>query len=356
MTGMNLQAIGEFAASHYMAMIAEAHGDAGVVALRQLIGALHAFYQQIAPELCRSTLTVFRPLDPTLRPLSIRGGRTIRDFMTLPADVRLPCVVQVVSERELILWNGIQIEYQQLAEHSVVYRFEEEIETFYAGQLSRPVPRLGPTQCSAFAHPTFRDLAQALEVYRITWAQRSSCPILSQVWYDSDRLFIKSKPEDTMQEALCNFLRMTMRGSAEIRREQPMDETHPIDIKVTWFLLNRIALIEIKWLGQSKHTEGPRRGELATEYSASRANDGARQLAGYLDMNSVRSPTQVTQGYLVVIDARRAGLSAQTVSLSAREGFSFRDREIEYTPTFHRERPDFAPPIRMFVEPVCRGA
>ncbi len=151
-----------------------------------------------------------------------------------------------------------------------------------------------------------------------------------------------------MRRSLTHFLKATLRD-AETRPEQNVDESHPIDIKVTWGLSNRIALIEIKWLGTPKYPDG----HLGKTYTDSRARDGAQQLSDYLDANRASVPTHVSKGYLVVLDARRANLRPETISLSLSQRLHYRDREIKYNPAFHQLRDDFAPPIRMFAEPVC---
>jgi hypothetical protein len=126
-----------------------------------------------------------------------------------------------------------------------------------------------------------------------------------------------------------------------------MNKTRPIDIKVTWGFSNRIALIEIKWLGTPKYEDG----HLGTPYTEARARAGAQQLSDYLDANRAFAATHITRGYLVVIDARRANLRPDTIALSHEDGIYYRDREIRYDPPFHTLRDDFAQPVRMFCEP-----
>jgi hypothetical protein len=140
----------------------------------------------------------------------------------------------------------------------------------------------------------------------------------------------------------------SLRGSADVRPEQNVDETQPIDIKVTFDSPRHVALIEIKWLGKSRNEDG----SMATQYTEYRAREGATQLAGYLDANHPYDPENKTRGYLVVIDARRRGLNENSTTVSAADGMFYENSEVAYDPAYHTTRNDFAPPLRMFVEPV----
>ncbi len=175
------------------------------------------------------------------------------------------------------------------------------------------------------------------------------CKILSRIWADESRLFLLAKPEATMRDSLTQHLMGTLRGDVEVRPEQVVDETRPVDIKVTWFCVNRLSLIEIKWLGDSKNKDG----SVATRYRDARAKKGAKQLAEYLDANRAHAPAHVTRGILVVLDARRRGLKKNIVLITPEDGMAFADEEIDYNPAYHNIRTDFDVPMRMFLEPKC---
>ena len=151
-----------------------------------------------------------------------------------------------------------------------------------------------------------------------------------------------------MRDSLTQFLKVCLRGDVEVRPEQIVDETHPADIKVTWFMSNRLAFIEIKWLGAAKAT-----AKTLTRYSAARARVGAKQLAEYLDANATQAPTHQTRGFLVVLDGRRANVKTSTRRLTYDNGFKYERKEILYSPRYEKVRNDFEIPIRMFMEPIC---
>ena len=152
-----------------------------------------------------------------------------------------------------------------------------------------------------------------------------------------------------MRRSLAQFLDIVLRGTAEVRPEQVVDETHPVDVKVTWMFTNRLALVEIKWLGKSMNDED----NITKVFTDVRARTGAKQLAGYLDWNYAETPLHQSRGYLVVIDGRRKGLNRASTSVSLQNGYWYRDKEITYNPKFHLVREDFEEPIRMFAEPIC---
>ena len=169
------------------------------------------------------------------------------------------------------------------------------------------------------------------------------------MWYDENRLFLIEKPEDTIQRSLQKYLYFSLRSDAEVMREQNVDDTHPVDIRITFQFSNRVALIEVKWLGKSKHPDG----SPATQYSAKRAVDGAHQLAGYLESFASSSPYAVAKGYLVVLDARRWGLTDGTTTINSENGMYYEHSEIEFQPRYEVERNDFNAPLRMFARPIC---
>lgn len=90
-------------------------------------------------------------------------------------------------------------------------------------------------------------------------------------------------------------------GEDTVKREQIVDATHPVDIKVTWPAINNVALIEVKWLGDSGQTQ----------YRDARANEGAKQLIDYLASSVQEEPDKHFVGYLTVFDGRRGKTSNQ---------------------------------------------
>ena len=247
------------------------------------------------------------------------------------------------------MWSGQPMPVEQLASMGVVFCHDQGNERFVIGNEEIPLPRVYSGQQSYFTIPTYANLDDALAYFSNPVVRTSSCRILCTIWHDQNRLFLVEKPEDTIQHSLRSFLRYTLRGDAEIMREQNVDDTHPVDIRVSFQFTNNVALIEVKWLGKSKHADG----SLATEYRARRALDGADQLATYLDQFKVSSPFSVVRGYLVVLDARRRGLNSGATSVSETDGMHYAKQEIAFNPRFEDMRKDFSQPLRMFAAPIC---
>lgn len=333
----------------YVAMVIREHGDVGAAALKQLLEALHKVYRWLDPETVEERIIIFKALPDVVEPLPRNEATTIQrpeGFALLKGG---PFVIQVLDSGEFLLWKGPGTSASALAGTAVVYEYANRVEHFFARTERRMAPKIDTGYASNFAMPTFCSLSEALDGYRTVMARMSTCEILKTAWHEDSRLFWGPKPEATMRRSLCQFLATTLRN-VEVRPEQIVDETHPVDIKVTWMLLNRLALIEIKWLGDSKD---PSTGKVTTTYRDARANSGAKQLAEYLDANRERAPERQTRGYLVVFDARRRGLSDSTSKVDRGDGLHYVDKEIDYNPKYHELRTDFSEPVRFFVEPKC---
>jgi hypothetical protein len=339
-----------FYASHYMAMIAREHGSEGEGALRAIIETVREIYgKAIDPELCRGPIVVFKTLDPDTRPLPVQLAREITDLTSLAQDVKGSFVLQILDSGRYLLWKTAT-DVLVISEVAVVYVYEESRERFIANHNGAEVRKLIPAAASMFSQQTFSELKVALDEYRTRMIRHSSCPIFQTAWFDQCRLFFDSAPEHRLRDSLTHFLKIHLHASVEVRPEQNMDESHPVDIKVTWIGCNRIAVIEIKWLGKSRN----KAGNITSNYGHARAMSGALQLSEYLDMNLQQAPLHVTRGYLVIIDARRYGMNESTVSLSPNHAFYYADEEIDFDPKFDQNRNDFETPIRMFAEPLCQ--
>jgi hypothetical protein len=151
------------------------------------------------------------------------------------------------------------------------------------------------------------------------------------------------------------FLVGTLRGHKriEVRREQPVGGLKPPDLKITWTLTNRIAFVEVKWMGASVHASEPR---VSWRPSEAEANNGAAQLVGYLIDNQAEAGGYQTMGFLVVFDGRRDGVDFDTVDISRESAFYYLAREIAFSPDYAASRHDFARPLRFYMYPLRPAA
>lgn len=332
----------QMAVDAYEVLTIRMFGVAGGEALRRVISGVRSVYTSVDPSVASGKVVVFQRIAPEE---VTRTGRTVtpRDLQAaLAADI----VLEVHSDGD-IEFATTDESAEALSEHAVVYEYAAGSERIYARFENRQVRNVFPGKQSAFAMPTFVELKDALETYATKFASASQCRILKAAWHDDHRFYLKRSPEEIMRQSLEQFLRGVLR--ADVMPEQNVDETHPVDIYVTYDLPKRRALIEIKWLGKSRRADG----EEATEFFEGRARDGAKQLAEYLDAHRPYFYGVALRGYLVVFDARRRNLKPETVSLSRADGLYYRDREVTFDPAYHDVRDDFELPIRMFVEPEC---
>lgn len=235
-----------------------------------------------------------------------------------------------------------------LRSRGVVFIHNQGNEQLLIGDDTLPLRRLFPGPQSFFSIPNYATLDDALWNYRRSVVRHSECKILEEIWHDDRRLFLKAGPEDGIQESLVAYLRTTLPGDVEVLREQNVNKTEPVDVRVIFHYTNRVALVELKWLGKSLDEDG----NVTATHWAGRAVKGACQLVHYLDEFNRSTSSSVTRGYLVILDARRRNLSSDSVSVTLEDGMHYASDEIDFPPEYLR-RPDFAEPLRMFAEPVC---
>jgi hypothetical protein len=326
--------------------VEEHYGPKGLGPMRQLTRGLELIGEQLAYELLDNGLTVFVALDPVARPLTELGAAEVRAEQ-LPGYVEAVSCIQVLDQGFIV--SAGTPDLAALCGEALVYQFDGQDNLVFDGT---PWPVSNPTVFrSRWRTPTFFDLAEALRHYQDAVASTCRCPYLSQVWHDSDRRWLLvNKPEETLQDSLEQHLVSSLRlGRVELRREQPVGQRKPPDIKVTWSQTNRLALIEVKWMGASVDSDGAR---ISWEPGEREANKGAKQLADYLQRNAQESPQHQTMGFLVIFDARRNGLAFETTDLTLEEALYFLARDISWDPDFASQRHDFHPPLRCFMHPL----
>lgn len=352
--GLDLETMRRIAEGTFVPRVHDAHGQPGTLALRHVIGFLLQFYGHLDPEMVTGVLYVVRLLRE--EDSAALAGALSGSFWTEKRIDRLPLrapdvlVIELLDGGILRVRENGTVDENAASRVALVYRYRSQQEHFILQGQALAIENPAAIHASVFARPTFSFLRDALFDYRDRFARLSTCFILQTAWAEDARLFFKPKPEFLIRRSLSQHLATVLRD-AEVRPEQNVDETHPIDIKVTWTFTTRLGIIEIKWLGKSRENDS-----ITTTYTESRALEGARQLADYLDANRRYAPKRDTLGYLVIIDARRHGLGPGSTAVSRANGMYYDDREITYDPPYHQLRDDFAPPIRMFVEPVCQDA
>ena len=352
----------EIAEETYVGVVTKRFGEDGAKSLRTTLLTIRRLYEHVPPEKVTGTLVVVCPVsDSTTFEGILTSKRTEDDGATTvvatvdhlatelePGGGSAVSVVEILRGGRFRFFSDVAVpDYRTLSKDSIVYVFDGSRERFYmAGDVREVVNPAPGAHASVYAIPTFRALEDALKDYRLRFVRYCGCQILATVWECDTRLVFKNKPEATMRRSLAQFLRMTLRGGATVGEEQNVDESHPVDIRVTWHLGTRVALLEIKWLGDSRTVTG---GLL--RYRDARANQGAKQLVEYLEAQAVQTPTHYRTGYLVVIDGRRRGVQRNTEALTCDDALYYAERPVVYDPPYHQQRTDFAMPIRMYSEP-----
>lgn len=347
---LNIETMKRIVESSCLAKISEFYGEQGVLAFREIISLLPEFYRKFDTEQSTSAFIVFKRIsgscDPHAERLSL--DTIIADLTANPRPAAIECIDG--SAYALTALDDTFISSQ--SPHALIYHYDSKYECFYVNRNKHQLENPSAKSYSVFCRPIYSDLTEALNHYANHLLRKSRCRIFSQAWLDSNRICFAKKPEKFMRNSLEQYLISSLRD-VEVRPEQNIDESHPVDIKITWQIINRIAIIEIKWLGLSIDPVGNTR----TPYTESRANSGARQLAEYLDQNAPRSTLCPTRGYLVVVDGRRKLPSDGSVppSINTSDGMHYANKAIAWTDNHHLTRKDFEPPIRMFAEPICRS-
>src|SRR5216683_1620914 len=262
----------------------------------------------------RSNVTVFALMqsDPLVE--SVRSQHaTAFQFGTTALGSIQDLAVEIREDGSPFIWQVIPPQITSIIETGIVYRLVQSVETFSISGNTVAVPKVIEDAVSQFLLNYFKDLRQALLAYRDSMARTSKCHLLREAWADDNRLWFRTKPEYRLRKALHNYLYSYLRhDDIDLREEQNVDDSHPVDIKILWRMENRTAIIEVKW---------------------------HRQQAAKED----------TRGYLVAFDCRRKQLKASTKTVARAEGFHYQAREITYRPEFHKRRQDFDEPMRMFL-------
>lgn len=328
----------------YTSPTRSAFGDAGVKALQRLVAAIVSIYRRIDPALRSEPLVLFVDVGSCF--VFWGAPRRVHSIANLGDELDGACIACVNADNSLDVYPLDPTVLASLSQNAVVYHHHQSNEKFVINggeyRLFNPIPAFG----SVFCKPTFGDLATALDTYRTKSAAYSSCEILRGAWYQPSRWFLKAKPEQIMRKSLVQYLSNVLED-AEVRPEQNVDETHPVDIKVSFSFTDLRAIIEIKWLGHSVDDTGA----ITTSYTQIRAVSGAQQLAEYLDSSQQWAPGVKTRGYLVVFDARRRGLANGITTLTREDALHYKDEQITYSPDHSATRNDFATPVRMYMFP-----
>ena len=329
----------------FTAKIVKKYGRVGGQRLREVLEAVRFILDRRPAETFTGGLCVLATIDPEERCLPASSFRL--EPFEVATSLPNEATVQVLPNRQLLAIEGMLDNLTSLSERAVVYRFTATEECFVLPESIETIPNPNGYP-SALGSPTFFRLEKALKYYGRQVARKTTCKLLADCWHDSlSRLLLTNKPEAIMRGSLAQYLRTALRDHAEVFEESNVSETEPVDIKITFMTTGHRSLVEIKWLGHSVSLDGE---SVATSYWApGRVNEGAKQLAGYLEKHENRSPSVRTVGHLVVFDARREGITSVPPDISHEQAWAYRERDFDEIEQESRE--DFATPTRFYLEP-----
>ncbi|WP_148061616.1 hypothetical protein [Cellulomonas sp. PhB143] len=313
-------------------------------ALVRLVATAREVLKHVPFEMLTSGLAVLAPIDDDNEPLQ-EGGATHYNL----ADLGGPAVAQMTVARSgpttYRVWNSMRTDVSYNGPH-LIYRYvHRQVEEIVIDGVSWVVND-SPWDCG-MATPTFSSLESALEQYVRQNRIPEQCGHLAAMWGDDARISLGEKPEHLMRRSLHLALIYAL-SDATVRPEQNQSETKPVDLEVTWWSDRRAAIVEIKWLGASGQRD---ESHFKTKYSQSRAVEGMRQLAEYLDLRDSTTSDIPVMGYLFVFDARRRNLAPGQSSISRDDGLYYAQSDPSYPPEII-ERADMGRPFRCFMEPV----
>ena len=348
---VNLEALHTLVMHEPLAVAGREFGDPGTERMKSIL----RFLKQCARHCTvheKSDLTVFALMQSGAL---IDGPRmkhaTAFQFGVTARGAIQKLIIEIRADGSPFVWHNIPTNLSAVMQTGIAYRLQQSVETFSINGASMPVPKVIPSAVSQFCLNYFTDLKDELNAYRNSMARTSKCHLLREAWADENRLWFVTKPEYRLRRALHNYLYSYLRhDDIDLREEQNVDHSHPVDIKIVWRMENRSAIIEVKWLGKSIDLKSRK---ITQNYTDSRARKGAKQLAEYLEWHHQQAAKEDSRGYLVIFDCRRKRLKVSDTAVAKTDGFHYDKREISFLPKYHKQREDFEEPIRMFLEPVC---
>ena len=315
--------------------------------LKKLLRFLNAFYKDFPPEKIDGNFKLFYCATKN----EIEGLRKSQALNqtngSLHEVIKFPSVILIYEDNDYEVWNETNLNKEDINGSYILGYELDEYESFFVNNTMIRAEKSVANSRSIFSHPTYWDLEQAIKSYYFQKAKKCFCKFMEVAWKDEKRLIWNSGPEHLLRDSLYDYLRTVLRG-AEVKREQNVNETNPVDIKVSWYLSRARGLIDIKWLGISVNETG----KVTQRFSKARAQAGAIQLRNYIDISREENHDYHFVGYLVVFDGRRKNALKNNNDLS--DAFYYKEKDLEYSPNL-LERKDLNLKSRLFIEPCIAG-
>ncbi|GAB2800876.1 hypothetical protein GCM10027275_53630 [Rhabdobacter roseus] len=344
--------------NHYLIQVQKAFGEieGGARAVEIIVKSLKEIYRYFEPAYFNGSFFVLKHLkDQKL--FDEGNAKVIYDKNIFLNRTSGSFFIQVSATEQILMSESENFDVLLRDNHTLIYHYENNKEFLYANGSKIDITLYD--RGSRFASQ-YTELYSALQNYGINKIFNSSCSYFVKSWADENRLFFtgggrgNNIPEKFMQLSLYEFLSTSLdRGVSidPVREFNIMGDAtkpKPVDIKITWREANRVAIIELKFLGKVKPESGT-----IYQYTDRRANEGIEQLKGYHDNLSSDSPKSILRSYLLVIDGRRNNLKDDDVRINYFDGMFFKDKEIsiDTDKLYHLNIPSFEKVVKLFATP-----
>jgi hypothetical protein len=346
----------------YLSYAVKAFGTSAQDIMNLLIDSIREFFKIFPPDQINTRFVIvagFGPLPTPATPAIPADATPIAEGLRLELMSTYRLSVRAANTAYVVVRDSGKFDLyrceddthlEALSGGTIAFVNCNNVDQFVIDGTELTLEQLIPGAPSQFAVPMVRDLDEALEHYRER-AVHATCRILEAVWHEGKagpRLVFSNKPEATMRSSLALFLQARL-VDASVREEHLTDETKPVDIVVNWYGAKLRALIEVKWLGKALTAKSD--GTNFTEFREPRVQEGADQLIDYMDREVSSDPTMELRGYVAVFDGRRQGVKRTDQKLSAQNATHYRDLAPKLTRDYSKDREDFAPIVRYFMEP-----
>jgi hypothetical protein len=204
---LNVEAIKQLAAQAYISHAHDAFGIVGEKLIVKLLDNVKLIYNRCPPENISGTLTVIigvdtTPLAPQLK--SLGDPKKLSSYedigrVLIESDEHTHSIVEITNDGSFHFLNSItDYDLFNLAQNSLVYRYEKNTDQILAKNHHDFVPKVSPLLLSNFASPTLSNLESSLEYYATHMAAESQCRILAKIWeggVNGPRLVLVNRPE-----------------------------------------------------------------------------------------------------------------------------------------------------------------
>ena len=156
------------------------------------------------------------------------------------------------EDKSPLIWKNVDddavLNLLDIEDDFIAYVYKNNEEYFIVNKQQILIPNM--YSCPSIFALQYHYLNEALLVYKNERIRTVTGELFKDCWADNKWIYLKNKPEESMQKSIKEYLEDSIRG-VNIVREYVLGASKPVDVRVYWREANRAALIELKWTGQS---------------------------------------------------------------------------------------------------------